>query len=310
MCVCVLLFFPSPVLLRPPPAPRPPRPSRPPQPGCPRGAEGPGGPPLIGRAALTPLLPGSSRHGYWPCCSSADCKFLQAKPGLGGARGEPGRSNQSQIERKKRLEKRALLGWGSPFHSPFSGPQHQGKAPAPPPAPLLLPCRTGIGWDYLRKKKEKRKGEGIRERAIESALLQLPGLPLSLSPLQQHQEPKLNPEQLFPSVQFPSLPPSHTRRGESPVLLWFPSRAQPLVSSKTLESPFLPHCSMQTGIAMGALQTAGLSILLVLLHSGITLASKAGQGKRKPPRRRFAVRRVRGSRTSSLDLGLCAGWRN
>nr|XP_021136801.1 signal peptide, CUB and EGF-like domain-containing protein 3 isoform X3 [Columba livia] len=34
---------------------------------------------------------------------------------------------------------------------------------------------------------------------------------------------------------------------------------------------------MQTGIAMGALQTAGLSILLVLLHSGITLASKAGQ---------------------------------
>lgn len=171
---------------------------------------------MIGRAALTPLLPGSSRHGYWPCCSSADCKFLQAKPGLGGARGEPGRSNQSQIERKKGLEKRALLGWGSPFHSPFSGPQHQGKAPAPPPAPLLLPCRTGIGWDYLRKKKrkEKRRGdqrEGDRVRSPPAAWA--PSLALSSSATPRAQT---EPRAAFSisSVPFPSLPPSHARRGE------------------------------------------------------------------------------------------------
>lgn len=215
-------------------------------------------------------------------------------PALGVRGGEPGRSNQSQIERKKGWEKKGVAWMGLSFPLPFLRSPAPGQGACfPPPALLLLlllllSCKTGIGWDYLRKKKKKGEGEGIRaaarERAIESTFLQLPWVSFPHSLLFSNtKSPKLNPEQLFPSVQFPSLPLSHTRQEESPFFLLISlSHAQPLVSFKALEiPPSCPHSSMQTGIAMGALQIAGFSILFFLLHSGNTLANKASQGKRK-----------------------------
>lgn len=149
-----------------------------------------------------------------------------------------------------------MLGWGSPFHSPFPGPQHQGKAPASPLqhccscSCCCCSCKTGIGWDYLREKKRRRRDQSSRQR--EGDRVHFPptalGLPPSLSPLQQHQEPQTEPRAAF-SISSVPFPPSvsHTARREPLPPLDFPSHAQPLVSFKALEIPLLapaPPCRL------------------------------------------------------------------
>lgn len=98
-----------------------------------------------------------------------------------------------------------------------------------PPSSAAAPAAAALlqNWNWLglfKEKKKKGEGEGIRaaarERAIESTFLQLPWVSFPHSLLFSNtKSPKLNPEQLFPSVQFPSLPLSHTRQEESPFFL-------------------------------------------------------------------------------------------
>jgi len=147
---------------------------------------------------------------------------------------------------------------GLSFPLPFLRSSAPGQGACFPPSALLLlllllSCKTGIGWDYLRKKKKKGEGEGIRaaarERAIESTFLQLPWVSFPHSLLFSNtKSPKLNPEQLFPSVQFPSLPLSHTRQEESPFLLLISLRMLSLLFPlKHWKSPLLaptPPCRL------------------------------------------------------------------
>lgn len=224
-------------------------------------------------------------------------------PALGVRGGEPGRSNQSQIERKKGWEKKGVAWMGLSFPLPFLRSPAPGQGACFPPPALAAPAAAALlqNWNWLGLFKEKKKrageGEGIRaaarERAIESTFLQLPWVSFPHSLLFSNtKSPKLNPEQLSPPVQFPSLPLSHTRHEASPFLLLISLRMLSLLFPfKHLKSPpSCPRSSMQTGIAMGALQLAGFAILFFLLHSGNTLANKASQGKRKIfPARRVAV---------------------
>lgn len=148
-------------------------------------------------------------------------------PALGVRGGEPGRSNQSQIERKKGWEKKGVAWMGLSFPLPFlRSPSTRARRLLPPSsaaAPAAAALLQNWNWLGLFKEKKKKKGEGIgaaaRERAIESTFLQLPWVSFPHSLFSNTKSPKLNPEQLFPSVQFPSLPLSHTRQEESPFLL-------------------------------------------------------------------------------------------
>lgn len=224
-------------------------------------------------------------------------------PALGVRGGEPGRSNQSQRERKKGWEKKGVAWMGLSFPLPFLRSPAPGQGACFPPPAFAAPAAAALlqNWNWLglfkeKKKKSRRRRRDQSSRQREGGRVHFPptalGLLPSLSPLQQHQEPQTEPRAAFSTSSVP-FPPSvsHTARSEPLPPLDFPSHAQLLVSFQALEiPPSCPRSSMQTGIAMGALQLAGFATLFFLLHSGNTLANKASQGKRKIfPARRVAV---------------------
>lgn len=139
------------------------------------------------------------------------------------------------------------MGLSFPLPFPRSPAPGQGAC-FPPPALLLLLLLLLLlqNWNWpglFKGKKRRRRDQSSRQR--EGDRVHFPptalGLPPSLSPLQQHQEPQTEPRAAF-SISSVRFPPSvsHTARREPLPPLDFPSHAQPLVSFKALENP--PSC--------------------------------------------------------------------